>query len=81
MRPLDAVVWPQDLIEAFNGDQVADRTAIVLARKRPVVGRVPVLSSDDEFIIFHQSIRHEYDLVPIRHRQGATGQEVVLDVD
>lgn len=79
-RPLDAVVWPQNLIEAFNRDHLANRMAVVLTHERLMVGRVPVLCGDDEVVVRHPSIRDGHDLVAIRYRQSAAGQEVVLDV-
>ena len=75
---LDAVVGPQNLLNAVELDDVAGFVPGVLRSETAVSRRMPVLTGYDKVKARYESIRDGNDFVPVRNRQGSAGHEVIL---
>ena len=80
-RVLDAVRRPEKLLDAPDGDRLAGLMPRVAVGEAHVSAGVPVGGRQDEFEVVHEGIGHGDYLVAVGDGQGASGEEVVLDVD
>ncbi len=72
---------PERLGQAIEVNLLKLFFARMIGGETEVVGRMPILSGHDERKRGLQPIRQRNYCVPIRHWQGAAGQEIVLKVN
>ena len=72
---------PEDLFNSVENDAIARFFVWMICGKAAVVGRMPIFGRDDEIEAPLQFICKRDDLIPMRHRQGAARQKVILKID
>lgn len=78
---LYTMLRPQDLRQAVQIDNFADRVSKMIGRETSVIGRVPILRSHDEIEGLLELIDDRDDAVALRNGESAAGDEVVLNID
>jgi hypothetical protein len=69
------------LFDSVENDAITRLLSLVVCGKAAVVGRMPIFGRDDKIEASLQFICKRYDLITIRHRQGAARQKIILKID
>lgn len=77
---MHAMHWPKRLRQAIQVNLLKDRPPGMARRETAVICRMPILGGHHEREDRLQPVDNGDDFVAVRHRQGATGKEVVLNV-
>jgi hypothetical protein len=81
MRTLDAVIGPEDLLEAIELDPIVHLLARMLAGEAQMVRRMAVLGGDYQPKARTERVRDRHHGIAVWHRQRASRTEVVLQID
>ena len=72
---------PQDLFDSVENDSITGFFARMICGKTAVVRWMPILGRDNKIESLLQFVGKRYDLITMRHRQGAAGHEIILKID
>jgi len=81
VRVLNAMHRPKDLFDSVEDDAIAGLFAGVICGETSVVGRMPVLCSENKIKASLQFVGERDDFITVRHRQRPSGQKIILKID
>src|SRR5262245_50687245 len=77
---LNAMHGPENLFDSVEDDAISRPLTLVICGEAAVVRWMPIFGRDNKAKVPLQFVGEGNDFIAMRHRQGAAGQKVILQI-